>query len=289
MLFNNIHSQYGFYQSGRTPPGLTYANRNVPHAFTAVSAQAFASARNVHTSQIHVTPQQFAAATVMTSADVQRPTPASFGQPRAVNTRPLPAAGFNRQVVAVGVPAAQVAATASFRAGMPASNVRVMGAHPGVVANSPRLITGGNYSHTATVPAATPTIPHPGNLPQVPRFESAQQVQQPPQSSRYAPPTRTEPQQSYAQPQNEAQQRYQAAERAHEYVPEQQRQQEQYRPQDSAQPHDAYRAEQQQDYRPAPYMPEQRSEPRSEPQPQSHPQSAPRSAPAPAHGNDNQH
>jgi len=289
MLFNNIHSQYGFYQSGRTPPGLTYANRNVPHAFTAVSAQAFASARNVRTSQIHVTPQQFAAATVMTSADVQRPTPASFGQPRAVNTRPLPAAGFNRQVVAVGVPAAQVAATASFRAGMPASNVRVMGAHPGVVANSPRLITGGNYSHTATVPAATPTIPHPGNLPQVPRFESAQQVQQPPQSSRYAPPTRTEPQQSYAQPQNEAQQRYQAAERAHEYVPEQQRQQEQYRPQDSAQPHDAYRAEQQQDYRPAPYMPEQRSEPRSEPQPQSHPQSAPRSAPAPAHGNDNQH
>jgi hypothetical protein len=284
-LFNNIHNQYGFYQSGRTPPGLTYANRNVPHAFTSVSAETFASARNVQANQIRLNPQQSAAATVMTSADVQRPTPASFGQPRAANTRPLPAAGFNRQVVAVGVPAAQAMTTASVRAGLPASNVHVMGAHPGVVANSPRLVTGASYSRPATAPASTPPIPHPGNLPQVPRFESAQQVQQPPPSSRYAPPQRAEPQQGYAQPQNVEQERYQAAERAHEYVPEQ-RQVEQYRPESTPQPYDSYRAAQP-EYRPAPYAPEQRSEP----QPQSHPQSAPRSAPAPSHasGNNNQH
>ena len=285
-LFNNIHNQYGFYQSGRTSPGLTYANRNAPNAFTAVSAQAFASARNVQASRVHVTPQQFAAATVTTPVALQRPTAASFGQPRAVNTRPLPATGFNRQVVAVGVPSA-AAAAASFRAGLAVSNVRVMGAHPGVVANSPRLITGGNYAHSA--PAATPDIPHPGNLPQVPHFESAQQVQQAvPQYDRYTPASRGVPQQSYAQPQNGEPERYEAAERAHQYVPEQQRQAEQYSPpnrqESNAQPYDAYRAGQQSEYRPAPFMPE----PRSEPQQQSHPQSAPHSAPAPAHGGESQ-
>jgi hypothetical protein len=287
MLFNSIHSQYGFYQSGRTPPGLTYANRNAPHAFTAVSAQAFASARNVQSSRVAMTPQQFASATVAAPAALQRPTAASFGQPRAVNTRPLPAAGFNRQVVAVGVPSAAVAGTASFHAGTPASNVRVMGAHPGVVANSPRLITGEGYSRPAPSAAPAPNTPRPGTLPQIPHFEAAQQVPQVPQTERFASPERSYPQQGYAQPQEAEQERYQAAERAHEYVPEQQRQQQYtqpYHPESGGQGYDPYRAGQS-EYRPAPYIPQQRSEP----QPQSHPQSAPRSAPPPARGNDNQH
>lgn len=285
MLFNDIHHQYGFYQSGRIPPGLTYANRNAPNAFTAVSAQAFASARNVQASRIHVTAQKFAAAPVTSPAALQRPTAASFGQARAMHTRPLPAAGFNRQVVAVGAPAAAAVATAPFDAGRPASSVRVLGAHPGVVANSPRVIAGDGHAHPASTSAQAATIPHPGMLPQVPRFEAAQQIQQVPQPGRFAPAPRAEPQQNYAQPQDAEQQRYEAAERAHQYVPEQREPYSSpYRPQSGAQTYDPYRAAQP-EYRSTPYIPE----PRSEPQPQSHPQSAPHYAPAPAHGNDNQH
>ena len=267
-LINNIHHQYGFYQTGRPAPGMTYVNRSAPHAFTAVSAQAFAGARNVQASQVHMSPQQVAAASVMAPAALQRPTSASFGQPRVANARPLPAAGFNRQVVAVGRPSAVVATNASFHAGQPTSNIRVLGPRAGIVANPPRVVNQENVARPAQAGANV----RPATLPQVPRFAPAQQVRQVEQPQRYTP------QQPYAQPREnaESEQRYDAAQRAHEYVPEQQRQAEQPHPY-------------QQPYRYEP-NPQQYEHPPQQGE-QQHPQNAPkpREAAPPPRRNDNQH
>ncbi|GAB2564995.1 hypothetical protein ISP15_14135 [Dyella jejuensis] len=209
-LATAIHHQYALYQGGRPIPASAYTYRHAAHALTAVSAQAFASARNVQSSQVHLNAQQMAAASVLAPAALQRPAAASFGRPRAVSARPLPSAAFNRTVVAVGRPAAALAATASARAGRPASQVRILDAH---VNAAPRVITGEGFARPATrgVPAASrPAAP---SLPQVPHFEQAQQIRPIEQAPR-------------AQPQpsvQEEQQRFGAAQHSHEYVPEQAR------------------------------------------------------------------
>jgi FecR protein len=209
-LINNIHNQYGFYQSGRAVPNLTYANRMAPNAFTAVSAQSFASARNVQASQVRVSPQEIDTASMVAPGALQRPTAASFGQPRLVNARPLPAAGFNRQVVAVGKPAVAAVATASLRSGVAASNVRVLSLRPG--ATNPMQQE--NVSARPVTTVGTPSNSRPATLPQVPHFESAQQVRQVGQ-------TPNAPSQTYTRPQeNGDQERFDAAQRSHEYVPE---------------------------------------------------------------------
>ena len=263
-LINNIHNQYGFYQSGRPAPNITYANRAAPHAFTAVSAEAFAGARNVQTSQVHVSPQQMDTASVIAPGAMQRPSSASFGQPRLVNARSLPSTGFNRQVVAVGKPAAATFATAAFRSGAPASNVRVLGVRPAPV----NTAAPENFSRPIT-PVQTQANSRPATLPQVPHFESAQQVRQVPQTPRYVPS------QPYAQPQdNGEQQRFDAAQRSHEYVPEERR----------VEPNPSYEPPPQQQY----VRPEQQQGRQEQ---QAHPQNAPKphaSAP-PAHSENNQH
>lgn len=195
-VINNIHNQYGFYREGRPITGVNYVNRDAPHAFTAVSAQAFASARNVHAEQVRMDPQQFAHASVMPAAPVQRPSLASFGQPRGANTRPLPAAGFNRPVVAVRAPAANIAPSADIRAPL-RSNVRVLNVQP---QNAPRVVSGQTFPRYGAPiqpqapmrpaePAQPQAAPRPAEptLPQVPHFAPAQQVQRMPQAPRYIP------------------------------------------------------------------------------------------------------
>ncbi|GLQ47737.1 proline-rich exported protein [Dyella lipolytica] len=280
-LLDNIHHQYGFYQSGRPVPNATYANRNAPHAFTAVPAQAFASARNVQSSQVHMNPQQMAAAAVIAPTTLQRPSSASFGQPRLINARPLPSTSFNRQVVAVGRPAAAVAATASFRSSQPASNVRVLGVRPRSPNPIPEPMHPENFARPAAPVETQANPPRPATLPQVPHFEPAQQVRQVEQPPRYAPAPRP-----YAQPQeNVEQERFDAAQRAHNYVPEQRQYVPQQRP---PEPNPSY---QPQPYRYEPQQQIGRQEQGRPPEQESHPQSAPRphqSAP-PSGKNDNQH
>ena len=263
-LINTIRNQYGFYQGGRTAPGATYAYRNTPNALTAVSAQTFANARSVQNSQVHLNPQQVAAASVITPSALQRPAASSFGQPRLVNARPLPSAAFNRQVVAVGKPAAAVAATASFRAGQPASHVRVLTVSPGAV-NHVQAPDAQVVRQVSVAPnVETQSSPRPATLPQVPRFEPAQQVQQvAPTPQRYTPTA-----QSYSQHQeNPEQARFEAAQRSHEYVPEQRQPETNPAPQ-------SYREEpSQQSYaRPDYPRPEQQERPEQE----AHPQNAPK-------------
>ncbi|MFC3652094.1 DUF6600 domain-containing protein [Dyella humi] len=257
-VINNIHNQYNFYRDGRPITGVNYTNRDVPHAFTSVPAQAFASARNVQSYQSHMDPKQLAGAPVMSPATLQRPLPTSFGPPRNANARPLPAAGFNRPVVAIRAPAA--AAAASFHAGQPASNVRVLNVPQHV---APRVVSGQTFPRY-NAPAQPQAAPRPAapTLPQVPHFAPAEQIHQaqqpphyvPPQSVEQAPhytpqqsvqqaphyvppqsiqqaPHYTPPQQPYVQQERERQaiieqqqqqQRFDAAQRAHQYVPEQQ-------------------------------------------------------------------
>ncbi|GLQ90484.1 DUF6600 domain-containing protein [Dyella flagellata] len=313
-VINNIHNQYDLYRAGRPITGVNYVNRDAPHAFTAVPAQAFASARNVQANQVRVDPQQLAHAPVMAAAPMQRPSSASFGQPRGANTRPLPAAGFNRPVVAVRAPAPAMAAGAAFHA-TPPSNVHVLNVQP---QNAPRVVSGQGFPHYGTPPQPqAPPRPAAPALPQVPHFAPAQQVQQAPhylpeqpevrqaprsqepvvqQAPRYEPqqpamqqaPRYTPPQPSVQQQQErerqaaleQEQQRFEAAQRAHQYVPEQQAPR-QYAP--------APREMQPQPYRyqpPVQYAPRPEMARPAEQQPR--PQSAPHPQHAPPPRNDNQ-
>jgi hypothetical protein len=270
-LINTIHNQYGLYQSGRAAPGNTYAYRNTPTALTAVSAQTFAGARNVQNSQIRLDAQQVAAASVIAPTALQRPTTTSFGQPRPMNGPSLPSASFNRQVVAVGRPAATLASTASARAGQPASHVRVLDVRPSTpisshaqvvggaeVVRQPRFPTSPPNRQAPQLPSSSEqdTVSRPAMLPQIPHFQAAQQVQAVAQQpARYQPVT-----QSYApREENPEPSRFEAAERSHQYVPE--------RPEVSN-PNPSYQSYERPDF----VRPEQQS---SRPMQDMHPQSAP--------------
>ncbi|GGA23547.1 DUF6600 domain-containing protein [Dyella nitratireducens] len=296
-VINNIHNQYGFYHEGRPVTGVNYANRDMPHAFTAISAQAFASARNVQASQVRVDPQQFAHASVMAAAPVERPSSASFGQPRVASTRPLPSAAFNRPVVAVRAPAANVVAVGEIHAAA-RSNVRVLNVQP---QSSPRVVSGQTFPRYGA-PAQTQAAPRPVEeparpqaaprpaapaLPQVPHFAPAQQVQQTPryepQPSAVQQAPRYAPQPSMQQEQERQaieQERFNAAQRAHQYVPEQQAPRE-------VQPNPSYMPQQYHYQPPAQYARPEMGRPAEQ---QPHPQSAPhpQHAPPPAR-NDQQH
>jgi hypothetical protein len=274
-LINTIHNQYGLYQSGRAAPGNAYAYRNAPAALTAVSAQTFAGARNVQNGQVHLDPQQMAAASVIGPTALQRPTTTSFGQPRAITGQSLPAAGFNRQVIAVGHPASVLGATASVRAGQPASNVRVLNVRPSTPVISHAQVVGGaevvRQPRVIQAPSAPPapqpeTASRPATLPQVPHFQAAEQVQTVQQPMRYQPVT-----QPYApREENPEQARIEAAERSHQYVPE--RPPQQY-------PNPSYQPYQRPDFaRPQ----QQQARPMEEMRPQSAPAHPHASAPPPS-------
>lgn len=293
-VINNIHHQYGFYRDGRPVSGVTYANRDAPHAFTAVPADVFAGARRVQGNQIHMDPRQLAATPVASPATLQRPSAASFGPPRGANTRPLPAAGFNRPVMAVRAPAPSAAGApdAGFHAGPSASNVHVLNASP---QSAPRVVSGQAFPrYAAPQPQASPRPAAPA-LPQVPHFAPAEQIRQVQPAPRYTPQQeapRYAPQPSVQQEREQQatieQQRFDAAQRTHQYVPQQQPRpympeppQPEMRPAPSYQPQ-PYRYE-------APPQPYARPEmPRPEQQPHPQQQSAPHPHYAPPK-NDNQH
>ncbi|MBE1158911.1 DUF6600 domain-containing protein [Dyella acidiphila] len=219
-LLDAIHRQYGQYQAGHPAPGAAYAYRTMPAALTAVSAQTFAGAGNVRSNQVHLSTEQIAAAPALAPASLQHPGGASFGQPRLLDARPLPSSGFNRQVVAVGRPSGAVISTASARTGQPASNVRILTINP----NAPVVSRTPNGGNAQALPAPRPAMPTPATppamLPQVPHFQSAQQMQPAQaveQAMRYQPTTRT-----YApREQDLEQQRDEAIQRSHQFVPEQ--------------------------------------------------------------------
>lgn len=190
IVVNNINHQYNFYRDRRPVTGVAYANRHLPHAFTAVPRETFISARNVQRSRIRLSPQQMANTPVASQGLPQRPSSGSFGRPRSTSARPLPAGGFNRPVVATRLPA--VIRANHYRAATPPSRVRVLnvGPHPATRAVSgqgaarfpPQSAPRPQWPLSAPPRPATPT------LPQVPRFERAQPIHPVQQAPRYTPP-----------------------------------------------------------------------------------------------------
>ncbi len=136
VVMENINNHYNYFRDGRPMPHEHFVNREMPHAFTAMSGQDFAAARNAQHHMMAMDPQRFAGAPVMPRGASVRPGQASFAPPRTAATRALPAGGFEREVVARNAPGAPSAGRAPNT--LPAggqhafqgpSNVRLLNGH----------------------------------------------------------------------------------------------------------------------------------------------------------------
>ncbi|MFC4528762.1 FecR domain-containing protein [Dyella halodurans] len=113
VVMENINNHYNYFRDGRPVPNERFLNREAPHAFTAMSGQDFAAARNAQHHMMAVDPQRFAGAQVMPRGAGVRPEQASFAPARSGSGRTLPAGGFDREVVARNAPAASFGARAA--------------------------------------------------------------------------------------------------------------------------------------------------------------------------------
>lgn len=125
VVINNINNHYNYFRDGRAMPNEHYFNRQAPHAFTAMSSQDFAAARNARQHMASVDPARVAAAPVMARGVALQPGRASFAPPRPADGRSLPQGGFQREVVARHAPLAAALAL-----------------HPTGAANAPRNVQG---------------------------------------------------------------------------------------------------------------------------------------------------
>lgn len=144
LVINHINERYDYYRNGRAAPNERYINRDVPHAFRAMSGQDFVAARNARQHMAGMDPRRFADAQVAPRGVAGlAPVRSSFAPPRANNARPLPAGGFQREVVARTPPAANFGGRPGNVAGNPRmaperDNVRLLnGQGPGMRAGAP--------------------------------------------------------------------------------------------------------------------------------------------------------
>ncbi|WP_430387679.1 DUF6600 domain-containing protein [Dyella sp. 20L07] len=143
VVINNINNHYNYFRDGRPMPNERYFNREAPRAFTAMSGQDFAAARNAQRHMVAVDPHRFAAASVMPNGAGVQPGRASFAPARAANARSLPQGGFQREVVARSAPMASFAgrgpgAPNTPRAVQAPTQVRMLnGPNPGNRPNAP--------------------------------------------------------------------------------------------------------------------------------------------------------
>jgi hypothetical protein len=143
LVINHINERYNYYRDGRAAPNERYINRDVPHAFRAMPGQDFVAARNARQHMAGMDPQRFAGAQIAPRGVAGiAPVRGSFAPPRANNARPLPAGGFQREVVARTPPAANFGGRPNV-AGAPRmapaqDNVRLLnGQGPGMRAGAP--------------------------------------------------------------------------------------------------------------------------------------------------------
>jgi hypothetical protein len=129
----DIDDHYNRYRNGTPSRGDHYANRDAPRGFTAVPGNTFAGGRHVQRNLVRVDQRQLAAAPLVSrDANKLRPIAGGAQSSRNPHARNLPAGGFDREVVARHAPplVAQDARSSHLpnapRAGMPASNVRVL-------------------------------------------------------------------------------------------------------------------------------------------------------------------
>jgi hypothetical protein len=145
VVINNINNRYNYFRDGRSVPNEHFVNRDVPHAFRAMPGADFVAARNARQHMAGMDPQRFAGAQVAPrGVSGIAPVRASFAPPRANTARPLPAGGFQREVVARTPPAANFGGRPANVAGAPRmaapaqNNVRMLNAQgPGMRGATP--------------------------------------------------------------------------------------------------------------------------------------------------------
>jgi hypothetical protein len=160
VVMENINNHYNYFRDGRPMPNENFVNRGAPHAFTAMSGQDFAAARNAQQHMMNVPAQRFAAAPVMPHGAGVQPGQASFAPPRSAAGRALPAGGFQREVVARNAPAASFAGRSAGPAGVQRplqgpTNVRLL-SEP---AQGNRPAAAGAPGRPAEVPTANRVTP----------------------------------------------------------------------------------------------------------------------------------
>jgi hypothetical protein len=187
VVINDINNRYNYFRDGRAVPNERFVNRDVPHAFRAMPGQDFVAARNARQHMAAIDPQRFAGAQVAPrGVSGIAPVRASFAPPRANTARPLPAGGFQREVVARTPPAANFGSRPVNGVGTPRmapsqGNVRLLnGQGPGMrgaTPNRPQEFSGAqpNAPARGNVPAAAgrpmprsdnePVATRPGELP----------------------------------------------------------------------------------------------------------------------------
>ncbi|QNK00029.1 FecR family protein [Dyella telluris] len=159
VVINNINNNYNYFRQGRGMPNERYVNRDVPHAFRAMSGQDFVAARNARQHMAPMDPRQFANAPVAPrGVSGMAPVRASYAPPRAANARPLPAGGFQREVVARTPPAA------NFAGGRPANVAGVPRMAPAAPGNV-RLLNEQGPSMRSNGPNRQPANPADQNGP----------------------------------------------------------------------------------------------------------------------------
>lgn len=164
LVINNINNRYNYFRDGRPMPNERYMNREVPHAFRAMSGQDFVAARNARNHMAAVDGRRFSEAAVMPrGVSGLTPVRASFAPPRANTARPLPSGGFQREVVARTPPAAGFGSRPANVAGAPrvaptTNNVRLLNGQD----HGPR---GANPAHPQDFSAAQPNAGPRGNAP----------------------------------------------------------------------------------------------------------------------------
>jgi len=232
-LINSIHSHYIDFRNGRTTPNADFVNRSAPHGLTVVSSQSFTSASPVQRNLLQVDPRQLAAAPVLARGAGMRPDIASLGPPRKTRARPLPAGGFQRQVIARQAPAPSPASPLSGLVPQSATNVRVLTT---TAASPATRIQGSMYTQQPSPLGANPGAgaisarpspvapPRPDNTqrPGVSFISTAAEDRQRAESQSAGLPQVPRIERSPGQPQpieESEQQRYEAAQNMHDNVP----------------------------------------------------------------------
>lgn len=106
-IINNINNHYGRYRDNLPARAERYVNRDAPHGFSAIPAQAFAGGRSVQHDLLKVTQRQLALATVLPRGANLRPTAGAIAPPRSAHAAALPSPDFRRGVVARHAPPAE--------------------------------------------------------------------------------------------------------------------------------------------------------------------------------------
>jgi hypothetical protein len=169
-----INNYYGGYRSGHIDyEHISYSNRNINGAITAVPREAFVSARPVAREAVVVNREMFANSRVSAVAAVA-PTRASLVATSRVARAAPPAAVLNRQIVAASKPPAAVVPFAQRQAQLernPGRPLPVTELHRGSVAGGANAAAGGNAALAtrpnvrvvtntgAPVRAAAPALP----------------------------------------------------------------------------------------------------------------------------------